>query len=98
MALDSKGAHQWLVEFSREPRGGADAFARALDDALKELNSDYEAKRFKNTTLYAPVMTPVPEGTFLRWMSRRGKTGGQNKVPRLSNDRKYVEEILQLCI
>jgi hypothetical protein len=96
MALDSKGAHQWVVEFSREPQGGVEAFTEVLDHALKELNSDYEAKRWRDTTLMAPVVTEIPAGTFLAWMSRRGKTGGQNKVPRLSNDRKYVDEILQM--
>ncbi len=96
MELDTKGAHQWVVEFGREPEGGTKAFAAALDDALKDVNSDYEAKRWHDTTLCAPIVTAVPAGTFLQWMSSRGKTGGQNKVPRLSNDRKYVEEILSI--
>ena len=96
MDIDSKGAHQWVVEFGREPQGGADAFAAALDRALTEVNSDYEAKRWRNTTLMPPVVTAVPPGTFIRWMEARGKTGGQNKVPRLANDRGYVEEILQM--
>jgi hypothetical protein len=93
MNLDTKGAHQWVVEFATPPTS-TEAFARALDSALQEVNSDYEAKRYKNTTLYAPTVTPVAEGTFLRWMESRGKTGGQNKVPRLSNDRSYVNQIL----
>jgi hypothetical protein len=97
MKLNSKGAHQWVVEFSREPEGGVAAFAEALDRALMEVNSDYEAKRWRDTTLLAPVVTEVPAGTFLKWMASRDKTGGQNKVPRLANDRKYVEQILS-CI
>ncbi len=96
MGLDSKGAHQWIVEFAHQPEGGADAFADALDKALQDVNSDYEAKRWHNTTLMPPVVTIVPPGTFLRWMEGRGKTGGQNKVPRLANDRQYVEDILSI--
>jgi hypothetical protein len=94
MELDTKGAHQWVVEFSREPRGGVEAFTEALDRALKDVNSDYEAKRWRDTTLLAPVVDAVPAGTFMRWMERHGKIGGQNKVPRLANDRQYVDEIL----
>ncbi|MDR2882693.1 MAG: GH3 auxin-responsive promoter family protein [Alistipes sp.] len=96
MEIDSKGAHQWVVEFGREPRGGADAFAAALDRALTGVNSDYEAKRWRNTTLMPPVVTAVPPGTFMRWMAAREKAGGQNKVPRLANDRRYVDDILSI--
>lgn len=96
MNIDRKGAHQWVVEFGREPEN-IKAFAKALDLALQDVNSDYEAKRYKNTTLYAPVVTPVPKGTFMRWMGSRGKIGGQNKVPRLSNDRRYIKQILALA-
>jgi hypothetical protein len=88
------GAHQWVVEFRRAPEGGVEAFAAALDNALKEVNSDYEAKRWHDTTLCAPIVTAVPQGTFMRWMEQRGKAGGQNKVPRLANDRQYVDDIL----
>jgi hypothetical protein len=94
MELRHRGAHQWVVEFSREP-GDMAAFTEALDRALMDVNSDYEAKRYRSTTLAEPVVTVVPPGTFLRWMSSRGKTGGQNKVPRLANDRTYVEDILE---
>ncbi len=94
MGLDSKGAHQWVVEFGRSPEGGGEAFAEALDRALTEVNSDYEAKRWRNTTLMPPVVTVVERGTFARWMDAKGRTGGQNKVPRLANDRGVVEEIL----
>jgi hypothetical protein len=96
MELDTKGAHQWIVEFRRPPHDGEDAFAVALDVALMEVNSDYEAKRWRNTTLLAPVVTAVPVGTFDRWMADRGKSGGQNKVPRLANNRQYVDDILAL--
>ncbi len=98
MELDTKGAHQWVVEFAREPEGGVTAFVDALDRALMDVNSDYEAKRWRNTTLLAPVVTSVPAGTFMRWMEARGKTGGQNKVPRLANDRQYIDEILSVTI
>jgi hypothetical protein len=94
MKLGQKGAHQWIVEFRREP-GDMSIFVTALDSALKELNSDYEAKRHNDTTLLAPVVKSVPAGSFLRWMETRGKIGGQNKVPRLANDRKYVDSILE---
>ena len=96
MDIDTKGAHQWVVEFSREPEGGTEVFAGALDRALQDVNSDYEAKRWRDTTLLAPVVVAVPKGTFMRWMEQRGKTGGQNKVPRLANDRQYVEDILSI--
>jgi hypothetical protein len=96
MELDSKGAHQWVVEFRREPVGGVEAFAAALDNALMEVNSDYEAKRWHDTTLCAPVVTAVLPGTFMQWMASRGKTGGQNKVPRLANDRQYVDDLLSI--
>ncbi len=95
MKLNKIGAHQWVIEFSREP-SDIDVFAAALDRALKDLNSDYEAKRHQNTTLLPPVITPVPAGTFMRWMAEKGKTGGQNKVPRLANDRTYIDDILAL--
>jgi hypothetical protein len=94
MELDSKGAHQWVVEFSHSPEGGVAAFAEALDKALMEVNSDYEAKRWRDTTLLPPVVSAVPLGTFMRWMAARDKTGGQNKVPRLANTREFVDEIL----
>ncbi len=91
----SQGSHQWLVEFSREPES-LDQFTELLDKGLQRVNSDYEAKRFKNTTLLSPTLTPLPEGTFYRWMQSRGKVGGQNKVPRLYNDRTYLDQLLAL--
>jgi hypothetical protein len=95
MRLNKQGAHQWVVEFSREP-DDMEAFTVALDRALMDVNSDYEAKRQHDTTLLPPVVACVPRGTFMRWLERCGKTGGQHKVPRLANDRAYVEEILMV--
>ncbi|MCF6170877.1 MAG: GH3 auxin-responsive promoter family protein [Bacteroidales bacterium] len=87
--------HQWLIEFTRKP-DNTDFFSEALDNALKSLNSDYEAKRYHNLVLREPSIVTVPGGTFYKWMKLNDKLGGQNKVPRLSNERKYVEEILKL--
>ena len=67
-----------------------------LDSALKSINSDYEAKRYKNIALRMPVIQVLPKGTFMQWLRNKGKLGGQHKVPRLSNDRKFVEEIKEL--
>lgn len=88
-------SHQWLIEFSKPPEN-LDFFNEALDNALKSVNSDYEAKRYHNLVLTEPSVLQLPEGTFYQWMKMKDKLGGQNKVPRLSNDRKYVDEILDL--
>lgn len=90
----NNGAHEWLIEFEKDPVGLND-FVYELDTALKNLNSDYEAKRHKNIALRLPFVQPVPKGTFHRWLQSKGKMGGQHKVPRLSNDRTYVEEIIR---
>jgi len=66
-----------------------------LDNALKNVNSDYEAKRYHDKVLRLPVINTVPSGTFYRWMKDKGKLGGQHKVPRLSNDREYIDEIIK---
>jgi hypothetical protein len=87
------GAHEWLIEFEKQP-DNLDYFVETLDNALKALNSDYEAKRYKNMALRKPVVHVLPENTFYNWLKSKGKLGGQHKVPRLSNDRKHVEEIL----
>ncbi len=89
----NNGAHEWLIEFETAPVNLND-FVYELDTALKNLNSDYEAKRHRNIALRLPFVHPVPKGTFHEWMRSKGKLGGQHKVPRLSNDRDYVEEIL----
>jgi hypothetical protein len=90
-----KGCHQWLIEFEVNPEN-IDLFAAELDIALQNINSDYEAKRYKDIALSCLQIVPLPENTFYNWLKAKGKLGGQNKVPRLSNDRKYVEQILEL--
>ncbi|MDR0415357.1 MAG: GH3 auxin-responsive promoter family protein [Prevotellaceae bacterium] len=95
MRGDEKGGHEWLVEFEQPPTDLA-TFTDLLDQALCAVNSDYEAKRKNNTTLNMPVVRSLAPGTFYRWMTQRGKLGGQNKVPRLYNTREYVEQLNQL--
>ncbi len=95
MGEGQKGAHQWIIEFEKEP-GNPEHFVTVLDTALKTLNSDYEAKRHKNMALEMPHLVMVPSGTFYAWMKERGKVGGQNKIPRLSNDRQYIDQLLGL--
>ena len=92
---DRKGSHEWLIEFEKSP-ADLKYFTSVLDNALCSINSDYEAKRYKSITLEMPTVRNMSRGTFYRWMGMKGKLGGQNKVPRLSNDRKYVDEILSL--
>ena len=91
----SKGAHEWLIEFENPPND-LDFFNSIFDNALKSLNSDYEAKRYHDMILNEPLIRMMPKGTFYNWMKSKGKLGGQNKVPRLSNDRKYVLEIIEM--
>jgi len=91
-AEKQNGAHDWIIEFEQMPDDIA-AFARALDDALKAGNSDYEAKRHKDIALRGPQIQAVPAHSFERWLESKGKLGGQHKVPRLSNDRSLLEEI-----
>ncbi len=90
---NTKGAHEWLIEFHKEPENLA-LFKNLLDKNLQQLNSDYEAKRHKDIALECLHLHAVPKGTFHQWLQRKGKLGGQNKVPRLSNSRRHVEEIL----
>ena len=87
------GAHEWLIEFDKLP-GDMDEFTFALDDALKSVNSDYEAKRYKNIALRMPLVHILESGTFREWLKQKGKLGGQHKVPRLSNERHLIEEII----
>jgi hypothetical protein len=91
--IQGKGGHEWAVEFSKEPASYED-FADLLDKNLQKINSDYEAKRYRDMALERLKINIVPKGTFLNWMSSRGKVGGQNKVPRLANERKHLEGIL----
>lgn len=88
------GAHEWLIEFETAP-ADPDRFVHLLDENLKKLNSDYEAKRSYNLSLALPLVRVMEPGTFYSWMKQREKMGGQNKVPKLSNDRKHVESILE---
>jgi hypothetical protein len=88
----SNGAHEWLIEFEKEP-ADIERFTAELDDALKKINSDYEAKRYKDIALRKPVLHSLKKGIFNQWLKEKGKLGGQHKVPRLSNDRKFIEEI-----
>jgi hypothetical protein len=92
---NSNGAHEWLIEFEKAP-ASLPAFTEALDTALKSLNSDYEAKRYKEIALRMPILHALPPGTFNDWLKSKGKLGGQHKVPRLSNERTLLEEILRL--
>lgn len=91
----SKGAHEWIIEFRSMP-GDQDKFTEILDTTLREVNSDYDAKRYKDLALTAPKIHFVHEGIFEKWLKSKGKLGGQNKVPRLSNSREYIEEVLKL--
>jgi hypothetical protein len=89
------GAHQWLIEFERPPEK-LDQFVQELDKALKNLNSDYEAKRHKDMALGLPIVEAVPKGSFSSWLKSKGKLGGQHKVPRLSNDRIQIDQLLEM--
>lgn len=89
----SKGAHEWVVEFRNAP-SDLENFASLLDQKLREINSDYDAKRHKNLALQRLILHQAPEGLFEAWLGKKGKLGGQHKVPRLSNSREYIDEIL----
>ena len=91
----NQGAHEWLIEFENKPES-LTAFTMALDENLKLVNSDYEAKRYKDIALGLPKVTALPVGLFHTWLKNKGKLGGQHKVPRLSNDRRYIDELLLL--
>ena len=92
MGTSSRGSHEWLIEFEKEPED-LKLFISVLDDTLKSVNSDYEAKRFKDINLVLPVVRSVPTGTFNKWLKSKNKLGGQNKVPRLSNTREFIEDL-----
>ena len=91
----ANGRHQWLIEFEKAP-ASIKKFAEVLDQALQSLNSDYEAKRYKEVSLQLLEIIPARAGLFLDWLKMKGKLGGQHKVPRLSNDRKMIDELLAL--
>lgn len=88
-----KGGHEWLIEF-RTPPEDLGHFTALLDNALKSLNSDYEAKRYNNMTLNEPIVHKARVGQFHDWLAAKGKLGGQHKIPRLSNSRQYLEELM----
>lgn len=90
-----KGGHEWIIEFRKKP-DDLKIFTQILDDSLRTINSDYDAKRAKDLALIAPIVHSAAEGTFYNWMKKRGKLGGQNKVPRLSNTREYVDDLLTM--
>lgn len=93
----SNGCHEWLIEFENPPNN-IDEFAYEVDCALKNINSDYEAKRHKDIALRMPIIHALPKGSFNQWLKSKGKLGGQHKVPRLSNDRKFIDEIKAMFV
>ncbi len=95
MDENAKCRHQWIIEFAKTP-DSIDHFASILDDTLKEVNSDYEAKRWKNIALQPLEVVVARKGLFHDWLARKGKLGGQHKIPRLSNTREYIDEMLVL--
>jgi hypothetical protein len=95
MSDKKQGSHEWMIEFRKAPRDFS-VFIQLLDEALKVLNSDYEAKRYKNMTLNPPIIHSVKNGLFYEWLKEHNKLGGQHKVPRLCNDRYFIEELKAL--
>lgn len=95
MDAEARCRHQWLIEFSKQP-ASVELFAEILDTALQRLNSDYEAKRYKNITLQPLEIVVARDGLFNDWLKSKGKLGGQHKVPRLSNSRRYIEELISM--
>jgi len=95
MSENNTGGHEWIIEFKKQPEN-LNYFTELLDNALKALNSDYEAKRYNNLTLAMPKVNIARQGLFYDWLKQNGKLGGQHKIPRLSNSRKYLEDILLL--
>jgi hypothetical protein len=95
MTNQQKGAHEWIVEFKNPPEDIA-KFTQALDENIQALNSDYEAKRYQNMTLNPLVLHVARPHLFYDWLKQQDKLGGQHKVPRLSNERTYLEQLIQL--
>jgi hypothetical protein len=87
-----KGAHEWMIEFKNNPKNTG-AFAKILDETLQSLNSDYEAKRYNNMTLNQLKINIARPNLFYDWLKEQNKLGGQNKIPRLSNQRDYLEKL-----
>ena len=95
MGTNSKGRHQWLIEFEKKP-DNLSLFSQTLDEALKSINSDYEAKRYKDMTLEQLEVIPARNNLFVDWLASKDKLGGQHKVPRLANNREYIDELLEM--
>ncbi|GAB1463156.1 GH3 auxin-responsive promoter family protein [Pedobacter sp.] len=92
---EEAGGHEWIIEFEEQPTD-FEKFIDVMDDTLREVNSDYDAKRFKDMALRRPKVHNAPKDTFYNWLKQKGKLGGQHKVPRLANNREYVDDILKL--
>ena len=92
---DKKGHHTWIIDFEKAP-ADTEAFADILDQTLQQVNSDYEAKRYKGIFLSRLELIPAPRSLFNEWLKAKGKLGGQHKIPRLSNSRDYLEELLKM--
>lgn len=95
MENNNRGGHEWIIEFEKEPQNMSE-FSDILDQTLRSINSDYDAKRYKDIALAPLIIKLVPKGTFYLWMKSKNKLGGQHKVPRLSNTRIYADEILKI--
>ncbi|MDC1033822.1 GH3 auxin-responsive promoter family protein [Flavobacteriaceae bacterium] len=95
MGSKTKGSHEWLIEFEKKP-DDINKFMEILDLNLQRLNSDYEAKRYKSSTLEIPKIQVARKNLFYDWLASKNKLGGQNKVPRLSNSREYLDELINL--
>jgi hypothetical protein len=95
MSSNKTGSHEWLIEFSDEPKD-LEKFTKTLDENLKKINSDYEAKRYKDSTMKMPKVIKARSGLFYDWLSSKKRLGGQNKIPRLSNSRDYLDELKSL--
>jgi hypothetical protein len=87
------GCHEWIIEFDQEPDNQV-VFNQVLDQTLRSINSDYDAKRYKDMVLTPPKINVVQKDTFYSWMRSKGKLGGQHKVPRLCNSREYLDSVL----
>ena len=95
MGSKTKGSHEWLIEFDKQP-DDLNKFMEILDLNLQSLNSDYEAKRHKSSTLELPQLVVARKNLFYDWLSSKNKLGGQNKIPRLSNSREFIEELISM--
>ncbi len=95
MENDSRGGHEWIIEF-KNPPNDIDRFAYLLDQFLKNENSDYEAKRYKDIAISMPKIKVAKRGLFYNWLKSKNKLGGQHKIPRLSNNRKLLDELKKI--